>query len=72
MAVLVFIAGHAADRYTRQHVVLSCQFVEGLTGGFLAWGTFSGWLSVHEIFIAVALLIWMRLFPALRDVEKLE
>lgn len=56
MAVLVFIAGHAADRYTRQHVVLACQVVEGLTGGFLAWGTFGGWLSVHQIFVAVGVL----------------
>lgn len=55
MAVLVFIAGHAADRYTRQHVVQLCQVVESGTGAFLAWGAFSGWLTVHEIFAAVAL-----------------
>lgn len=56
MAVLVFIAGHAADRYTRQHVVQVCQLTECLTAAFLAWGTFSGWLTVHEIFAAVAVL----------------
>ncbi|WP_325457523.1 MFS transporter [Hyphomicrobium sp.] len=56
MAALVFIAGHAADRYTRQHVVQVCQLIECVTATFLAWGTFSGWLTVHEIFAAVAVL----------------
>lgn len=56
MACLVFFAGHAADRYTRQRVVQGCQIVEGMTGAFLAWGTFGGWLSVQQIFVAVAVL----------------
>jgi MFS family permease len=55
-AILVFIAGHAADRYTRQHVVQICQIAEGLIGAYLAWGAFGGWLTVHEIFAAVAVL----------------
>jgi len=55
MAFLAFVAGHAADRYTRQHVVQLCQLVECATGAFLAWGAFSGWLTVPEIFVAVAL-----------------
>jgi MFS family permease len=55
MAVLVFVAGHAADRYTRQHVMQLCQLVEAGTAAFLAWGAFSGWLTVPEIFVAVAL-----------------
>jgi MFS family permease len=55
-AVLTFVAGHAADRYDRQRVVQICQLVEGLTAAFLAWGSFAGWLSVPEIFAAVALL----------------
>jgi len=55
MAVLVFVAGHAADRYTRQHVMQLCQLVEAGTAAFLAWGAFSGWLTVPEIFFAVAL-----------------
>jgi MFS family permease len=53
-AVLTFVAGHAADRYDRRRVVLICQLVEGLTAAFLAWGSFAGWLSVPEIFAAVA------------------
>jgi MFS family permease len=55
-AVLVFVAGHAADRYDRKRVVQVCQVVEGLTAAFLAWGSFSGWLNVTEIFAAVAIL----------------
>lgn len=55
-AALVFIAGHAADRYERQRLAQSCQFVAGLTATFLTWGSFAGWLTVHEIFAAVAIL----------------
>ncbi len=53
--LLTFAAGHAADRYDRKRVVQICQIVEGLTAGFLAWGSFAGWLNVAEIFAAVAL-----------------
>jgi MFS family permease len=52
--VLVFAAGHAADRYDRKRVVQVCQMVEGLTAALLAWGSFAGWLNVTEIFAAVA------------------
>jgi len=55
-AVLVFVAGHVADRYERKRVVQICQIVEGLTAAFLAWGSFTGWLNVPEIFAAVAVL----------------
>ena len=53
-AVLVFLAGHAADRYDRQRVVQICQIAEGLTAAFLAWGSFAGWLNVRELFAATA------------------
>jgi MFS family permease len=53
-AILVFVAGHAADRYKRQRVVQACQVTEGLAAAFLAWGAFAGWLTVPEIFAAVA------------------
>jgi MFS family permease len=53
-AVLVFAAGHAADRYDRRRVAQVCQMVEGLTAALLAWGSFAGWLNVQEIFAAVA------------------
>jgi MFS family permease len=51
---LVFFAGHAADRYDRKRVVQLCQFVEGLTAAYLAWGSFGGWLNAADIFAAVA------------------
>jgi MFS family permease len=54
-AVLVFAAGHVADRYDRRRVAQICQITAALTAAFLAWGSFSGWLSVPEIFIAVAM-----------------
>src|SRR5580692_2770402 len=55
-ALLVFVAGHAADRYDRKRVAQICQIAEGLVATLLAWGTFAGWLTVPEIFAALALL----------------
>jgi MFS family permease len=55
-AILVFAAGHVADRYDRQRIVQLCQIVEGVTAAFLALGSFGGWLTVPEIFAAVAVL----------------
>jgi MFS family permease len=54
--LLIFAAGHAADRYDRRRVVQLCQLAEGLTAAFLACGSFAGWLTVPEIFAAVAVL----------------
>jgi hypothetical protein len=54
-ALLVFVAGHAADRYERKRVVQLCQLAEALTALFLAWGAYAGWLTVTQIFIAPAL-----------------
>lgn len=53
-AVLIFIAGHAADRYDRKRVVQICQVAGGVAAAFLAWGTFAGWLTVPEIFAGIA------------------
>src|SRR6202012_2151388 len=55
-ALLVFVAGHAADRYDRKRVAQLCQTFEGLVAALLAWGTFAGWLTVPEIFAALAVL----------------
>jgi MFS family permease len=55
-ALLVFVAGHAADRYERKRVVQLCQLAEALTGLFLALGAYAGWLTVAQIFVATALL----------------
>jgi MFS family permease len=54
-AILVFAAGQVADRYDRKRVVQICQTTAGLTAAFLAWGSFAGWLTVPQIFIAVAM-----------------
>ena len=55
-AFLVFVAGHAADRYERKLVLQLCQLVEALTALFLAWGAYAGWLTVTDIFLATIVL----------------
>ncbi|WP_213770370.1 MFS transporter [Bradyrhizobium sp. dw_78] len=55
-ALLVFVAGHAADRYERKRVLQLCQLVEALTALFLAWGSWAGWLTELHIFLATAVL----------------
>jgi MFS family permease len=55
-AVLMFAAGHAADRYERKRVVQLCLLVEALTALFLAWGAYAGTLTVLQIFLAMAVL----------------
>jgi MFS family permease len=53
-ALLTFAAGHVADRYDRKRVVQISQTIEGVAAAFLSWGSFAGWLTVPEIFAAVA------------------
>jgi MFS family permease len=55
-ALLVFVAGQVADRYERKRVIQACQLAEALTALFLAWGAYTGSLTVVEIFIATAVL----------------
>ena len=55
-ALLVFVAGHAVDRYERRRVVQICLIVEALTALFLAWGAYTGTLTVWQIFVAMAVL----------------
>jgi len=54
--LLVFIAGHAADRYDRQRVVQACQMMQALVAALLCWGSWQGWLTIPAIYAAVALL----------------
>jgi len=56
MALLVFVAGHAADRFDRRRVAQASQIAAAATAAFLAFGSFAGWLDVPEIFGAVAIL----------------
>ena len=51
-ALLVFVAGHAADRYERKRVMQACQIAQALTALFLCWGSYAGWLTELHIFIA--------------------
>jgi MFS family permease len=51
-ALLVFVAGHAADRFERRRVVQICQIAEAATALFLAISTYAGWLNEVQIFIA--------------------
>ena len=51
-ALLVFVAGHAADRFERKRVVQLCQVAEALTALFLAMSTFGGWLDAVQIYMA--------------------
>src|SRR3954469_914764 len=51
-ALLVFVAGHAADRFERKRVVQLCQIAEALTALFLAVSTYAGWLDAVQIYIA--------------------
>ncbi|MEH2528902.1 MULTISPECIES: MFS transporter [unclassified Bradyrhizobium] len=50
-ALLVFVAGHAADRFERKRVVQLCQLAEAMAALFLAVSTFAGWLTEVQIFI---------------------
>ena len=51
-ALFLFVAGNAADRYERKRVMQLCQLAEALTALFLAWGAYSGSLTVAHIFMA--------------------
>lgn len=55
-ALLVFVAGHAADRFERKRVVQACQIAEALTALFLAGSTFVGTISEIQIFVATFVL----------------
>jgi len=55
-ALLVFVAGHAADRFERKRVVQLCQVAEALTALFLAFGSYAGWLNAVHIYIATFVL----------------
>ncbi|MBV8924075.1 MAG: MFS transporter [Bradyrhizobium sp.] len=55
-AMLVFVAGHVADRFERKRVVQVCQLAEAATALFLGWGSYAGWLSEMHIFMATFVL----------------
>jgi len=55
-ALLVFVAGHAADRYERKRVVQLCQLVEAATALYLGVLTYLGLVNEVQIFIATFVL----------------
>ena len=55
-ALLVFVAGHAADRFERKRVVQLCQVAEALTALFLAVSTYAGWLDAVQIYVATFII----------------
>jgi MFS family permease len=55
-ALLVFVAGSAADRYPRRRVVQLCLIAEALTAFYLCWGCYTGVLSEVQLFAATFVL----------------
>src|SRR5262249_31616526 len=55
-ALLVFVAGHAADRFDRKRVTQFCQLAEALTALFLVVSTYAGWLAVVQIYVATFII----------------
>jgi MFS family permease len=55
-ALLVFVAGHAADRYERKRVVQLCQLAEAATALYLAISTYLGAIGEVQIFVATFVL----------------
>ncbi|MCK1714705.1 MULTISPECIES: MFS transporter [unclassified Bradyrhizobium] len=51
-ALLVFVAGHAADRYERKRVVQLCQLANAATALYLAVTTYLGAVGEVQIFVA--------------------
>jgi MFS family permease len=55
-ALLVFVTGSAADRFSRRRVMQACQIAQGGVAAFLAWGSLANHLTVPAIFAAIAML----------------
>jgi len=63
-ALLMLVAGHAADRYDRRLIVRSCQFLAGVAVAMLAAGTAYGWLSRNAILAIVFVIGAARAFES--------
>src|ERR1700760_4413696 len=53
-ALLVFVAGHAADRHDRRRIVQICELTQGLAAAWLGVRLLAGALTAPEIFIVLA------------------
>ena len=54
--LLIFIGGHAADRYERKRIVATCQVIEGLAIAGLAAASVAQVLGVTQIYVTVVVL----------------
>ncbi len=52
--LLTFHGGHVADRHERRRIVQICQWIEGLAAAWLAWRSYSGAITVFDIYVASA------------------
>ncbi|NVN32429.1 MFS transporter, partial [Endobacter medicaginis] len=59
---LVFIAGHAVDRFDRRRIAMICQLIEAAGAATLAVGAAMGWLTPLAIYALVAVFGAARTF----------
>lgn len=52
-ALLVFVAGHAADRYDRRRIIQLCELVQGLAAGYLGTRLLAGALTAPDLFVVL-------------------
>ncbi|HTQ36001.1 MAG TPA: MFS transporter [Steroidobacteraceae bacterium] len=52
--LLTFHGGHVADRHERKRIVQLCQWAEGIAASYLAWRSFTGAITVFDIYLAAA------------------
>src|SRR6202789_1230705 len=80
-ALLMFPAGHVADRYARNRVILACSTLEALAAAYLAWSSYTGQVTVLAIYAALAVFgvasafdspASAALLPAVTSAERLQ
>ena len=59
---LVFVAGHAVDRFDRRRIAMICQIIAAAGAATLALGAAMGWLTPLAIYLLVALFGAARTF----------
>ncbi|UPK38423.1 MFS transporter [Bradyrhizobium sp. 186] len=52
-ALLVFVAGHAADRYDRKRIAQLCELVQGLAAGYVGARLLADALTAPDLFIVL-------------------
>jgi MFS family permease len=55
-AFLIFAGGHVADSYDRNRILQVCQLVEAVAALYLGWATYTGFVTVPQIFAVLAVL----------------